>query len=186
MSKRGPLLGAAMRRSAATSYTLVYNSFVGVNYSDAGWNSIVNQYVGISFIPGSGITVGKIAMRMRKIAGSIESKTFYCRLWSLTGAAALDVNLATSNGVSGSDSWSASEVEFIFPTPYTLSSGVEYGISVDYGSFDNTNTAGFYYWNSGSPIPFPSVSLRLWRGDNRAAFASYGGYPVEFKLYSTP
>lgn len=100
-----------------------------------------------SFASGT-IQVCKITLKLTKAAGDISGKTFYVNIWSMTGAN-LNAILATSAGVTGSNSWSDTYVDFTFATPYSMAAATGYAITATSGAVDATNYANVNYYNNG-------------------------------------
>lgn len=85
-------------------------------------------------------TICRLDFQLSLANGSLTGKTFTARIWTLTGTS-LNVNVATSTGVVGSNGWSATWVQFDFPTPYLTTGGVSYGLTIDSGTPDAANNA---------------------------------------------
>lgn len=172
---------------APAGYTLVYNA---TNTGSANENNFGNAtdsyYTGALYYNDSTVrTIGKIGFRVAKKTGSITSKTFTVRLWNMSGSS-LNTQLAATSGITGDDSWTnTSIVDFIFASPYTISTGVNYAITIDAGGTDGSNYATGYFNGTGSfPSPMPA-DRGFWRSD-KTLYASNSGYNTEMKLYTSP
>lgn len=125
------------------------DSYPSSNQSTTGALWVANQILGQSFL-GDGNQLTKAAFHAAAITGSISSATFTAVLYAHTGTfGAAGSNgtgsvLAVSTGVLGSAISAGTMVNFTFPTPYPLSSGVPYvlGISTDGVGQSGSNTLG--------------------------------------------
>lgn len=86
-------------------------------------------------------TICRLDFALSLANGSITGKTFTARIWTMSGANNLGTNVASSTGVTGSNGWSNTFVEFDFPTPYLTTGSTSYGLTVDSGAVDGTNNA---------------------------------------------
>jgi hypothetical protein len=108
--------------------------------------------------------------------GSITGKTYVARIWSLSGTS-LDTQQGASTGVTGSNSWSATDVDFTFSTCVNISASTYYAITLDNGGDDDTNYVQFTHvdgstltgktgwWTSGKTISNDSAndpSMKIW------------------------
>jgi hypothetical protein len=171
--------------TGSASYTLLYNATTASLFEFNVGDVDNSTYIGWSaFDPGASRDIGKIEFKMSLKTGSITGKTFTARIWSMSGTA-LNVNLASSAGVTGDDAWSATLVPFIF-TPYTISSGTSYAITLDAGGFDGSNYAvGYYNSTGGMPSPLPAA-MTWWRGDKTQTGSNGTGFNTEGKVYTSP
>lgn len=90
--------------------------------------------------PASGtVSVCQVSFTLVLAAGSVTGYTYYAKIWSMDGTS-LDTVLGTSTGVTGSDAWSDTDVEFTFSSPVSCSAGTDYAITLDHGETeDGTN-----------------------------------------------
>lgn len=172
---------------APAGYTLVYNATNTGSANENNFGDTTSTYYtgALYYNDSTARTIGKIGFRVAKKTGSITSKTFTVRLWSMSGSS-LNTELATSAGITGDNSWTnTSIVDFIFSTPYTISTGVNYAITIDAGGTDGSNYATGYFNGTGSfPSPMPA-DRGFWRSD-KLLQAQNSGYNTEMKLYTTP
>lgn len=164
-------------------YTLLYNSITsGTDQWPFTYLATNERFYagGLYFTDASARTIGKITIKMVKAAGSITGKTYTVRLWTLTGSA-LNSNVASSDGVTGSDSWSATEVDFIFSTPYTTTGSTNYGITIDAGTSDASNYAAAY---NKTPQNIPGDLA--WWSSSKSLDTSFNTYNLQMKIYTTP
>lgn len=170
--------------TVSSGYTLLYNSFFAGGSTVYVCYSNTYYYAGQGYFNDSARTIGKVAFKVTA-TGTISGKTYYARIWTQSGDN-LATNVATSDGVTGVNAWSASEVEFVFSTPYTTTGSTNYTITIDAGSADSSNYIQAYYVATASaPTPPPgNLAYQFW---------NTGMYPTEstaneiqIKIYTTP
>lgn len=171
----------------APSYTLVFDGFDASASVVTIGNSAFFYYAGQTYF-NAGLTIGKVAFKLNSV-GDLTGKTLTARIWTQSGDD-FNVNVASSNGVSGA-SWSSTEVEFIFSTPYTTSMGTNYVISLDVGGVDASNYAEMTYATLGAgPSPPPGYATYSVWGPSTGNDGKFGiqatGSEMQIKIYSTP
>lgn len=89
------------------------------------------------------ISVCAIGLRLSLGGGSIAGKTFTVSVYTVSADhdANLGTLIATSNGVTGSNSWLNTNVMFSFGSRFNMSNGTIYAIVVTDGEVDATNYA---------------------------------------------
>jgi hypothetical protein len=93
----------------------------------------------------SGDVICSVTFRLTKTGGSITGKTYRARIYSLSGTALSASPLAVSDAVTGSDSWSATDVAFTFSTPYSVSSTTDYAITISISGWPTSDYDGTNY-----------------------------------------
>lgn len=84
--------------------------------------------------PASGtVSICQVSMTLTKAAGSVTGYTYYAKIWSMSGTS-LDTVLGTSAGITGSDEWSDTNVDFTFTSSVSCTAGTDYAITVDHGA----------------------------------------------------
>lgn len=169
-----------------TSYTLLQDGYVSGSGTGT-WpigDSADFRYAGIPFwSDGSDRTIGKITVKLSLGAGSITGKTLVAKIWSVGSPDTTFLNtvLATSDNVTGDDSWNLTDVDFVFSTPYTTTGGTDYHITLDMGGTDGSNYANAFHQNTNS------VTGHL--GSWHAALDKQNdlsGFDLQAKIYITP
>lgn len=177
-------IGLAAGGSPPSGYTLVYDAFTAGNNAQAFGDTTNTYYLGeANYNDSVARAIGKISVRLTKSVGSITGKTYTVRIWSMTGNA-LNTVLASTTGVTGSDAWSNTAVDFTFASPYTISTGTNYSVTVDAGGTDALNYASAFFNNTGASAPWP-CDYGIWT-DAKANLALFSGYYAEMKLYTSP
>ncbi len=172
------------RFASAVSYTLFSDntgvgSFGNFEFGDASTDQYyVGQY---GWSDGSPRTIGKVAIPLTKAAGDISGLTYVVKIWS-DSSGALGSVLATSTGVAGSNSWSGTEVEFVFPTPYAASASTFYHFTCESGTSSGSNYASVGF-NSTFP---PAGALARWSSAGANTVNFIGTFAMRFKIYTTP
>lgn len=166
----------------ATGYTLFYNGLAGT--SGGNWpigDSTNDTYAGLAnWSDASGRNIGKAVVKMEKTSGSITGKTYYLKIWAQGAGNNLGSLLATSDAVTGSDSWSGTNVTFIFSTPYLTTGSTVYHFTCDAGTADVSNYGSAYFTTDAL-----SGSLAWW--DNTGASTTLlTGFDFQVDLYTTP
>jgi len=164
-------------------YTLVYNSInTGTDQWPFGSTATGERYYASQkdFSDASALAIGKVVFKLVKAAGSITGNTYRARIWTVTGNN-LDTNVATSDGVTGSDFWSATEVDFIFSTPYTTTGSTNYTITIDSGADSASNYAAAY---NRTPSAIPG-SL-AWHQASKVLNQEFSTYDLQMKIYTSP
>lgn len=119
-------------------------------------------YQGIYGWTSGAITVCKVTAYLTWSAGDISTNTFYCDLYSYDDGGTFNLTTlrGTSDGLLGTNTWSASAVDFNFSTPVSLSAATKYAVVfrsdmpspsafcalLDYGSGAGIGT-GIMHWN---------------------------------------
>lgn len=136
-----------------------------------------NYYQGQSgWSDASARTICKIAWKLTYVSGTVTGQTYVTKIWSLNGTS-LDTVLATSSGVSGSASWSATWVVFEFPTPYTTTGSASYAFTIDHGAADATKEIQLVFGTStGAP-----GTHEVW--NNLGAFQEGSSNDSAFRVY---
>ena len=138
---------AGTKVSACTLY-IDASSATDSNSTAISHDSTYDQAGHNSWSPASGtVSICKISVKLTKGAGDISGKTYVLKIYSMSGAN-LDSVLATSSGVTGSNSWDASYVDFTFSTPLSHTSGTGYSFALSSGDVDATNYASCFYYNN--------------------------------------
>lgn len=127
-------------------------------------------------------TLGKVAFKLTKSAGDISGLTYTARLWS-NSSGALGTELATSSGVTGNNSWSATTVEFEFITPYTTTGGTDYHITIDSGSTGSGSDYASAYFLASTGLP---GGLAWWAADKSNSIEFTASHEAQLKIYTTP
>jgi hypothetical protein len=113
------------------------------------------EYVGQSNWDDSAspVTICKLGFQLTLASGSISGKTFKAYIYANSGANIVPASpLATSNGVTGSNAWSATMVRFTFPTPFLTTASTKYALVCNGGAPDASNYASLDN-SAGSTIP---------------------------------
>lgn len=141
-----------------------------------------HNYAGqLNWSNASARTIGKVAFKLSKTAGSITGKTFTAKLWSLSGTT-LSSALATSTGVTGDNAWANTTVEFIFPAPYTTTGATNYAFTIEMsGGFDASNYAEGY-----NVTPSTIAGELAWWENSLAINSSFSSYDIMIAIYTTP
>jgi hypothetical protein len=135
-------------------------------------------YKGTATTLTSGDAICNVSIKMTKTGGDISGKTYKVFIYSLSGND-LGTLLATSDAVTGSNSWSQTTVSFGFSSPYTVSSTATYAIVVglspypavdyegtNYATADFGDNCGAFHmsqWNSSGTRSndWPALSLSM-------------------------
>jgi hypothetical protein len=108
-------------------------------------------YVGHHFITvAETINVCKARFYLTLAAGTITGKTFTAYIYVNDGSGHLTDLLGTSTGVTGSQGWSDTAVDFTFSPAVTLSSGTTYAVVISMGAVDADNYAEMEYTATGA------------------------------------
>ena len=116
----------------------------------------------------------KVSLTLTK-QGSITGKTYVARIWSQSGSN-LGTQQGASTGVTGSDAWSSTLVDFEFASCINLSASTNYAITLDNSATDGTNyvsitavantiTGTSGWWGSDKAIVNDSgsdLSMKIW------------------------
>ena len=123
-----------------------------------GLNRSYYFYAGGQYV-GTGETVCKIGFQL-SAAGDISARTFNAKIFNCNADSGYNLGslIATSNGITGNNSWSYTDVVFTFATPVTLTNGFGYAITIDNGVVDESNCVVPYYSAYGGPM----ASMQLW------------------------
>jgi hypothetical protein len=122
--------------------------------------------------------IEKITVKLGLHAGSISGKTFHARVWTRSGDDLL-VEVGTSDGVTGSNAWSLTNVEFPFSTPCARAAATAYHITLDMGGIDGSNYAGGYHH-----ADTQSGNLAWW-GSNLVSGTMLSGFDFQLAIYGT-
>lgn len=165
-------------------FTLLDNTITGDTTTwDFGDGSGGHYYAGqYRWNNASARTLGKVTFKLIKTAGDISGLTFTARLWSDSGGA-LGTELATSNGVTGNNSWSATEVDFEFITPYTTTGSTNYHITIDSGSTGTGTDYASAYFLASTGLP---GGLGWWASDKSNTIEFSASHEAQLKIYITP
>jgi hypothetical protein len=118
--------------------------------------------------PGANISVCKITAYLSWGALDIETNNYYCEIYVYDGGFALTTAQGTSNAVLGTNTWSATAVDFTFASPVAVTSGTSYAIIIR-----TTGPASKYaMWDTSANGGFATGQMR-W-GSSKA----YSGYDV--------
>lgn len=167
-------------------YTLLESSLTTANawpIGDTANGATQDIYAGqLNWSNASARNIGKVVIKMTKTAGSITGKTYTCRIWTMSGTT-LGTNVASSTSVVGSDSWSATDVDFIFSSPYLTTGSTNYAFTIDSGDVtgDGSNYASAYFQNA-TPI---AGDLAYW-DVSKANTAAFSGFNFGMAIYTTP
>lgn len=187
------LIGAGARRwippagsSPPPGYTLVYDASAAITnvakIGDIGNRTYNGQYQYNDSIARS---IGKITVRLTAASGDISGKTYTVRIWTMSGSN-LGSNVASSSGVSGNNSWSATDVDFLFSPAYTISTSTNYAVTIDQGADDSTNYAsGLFGLKALFPTTAWPAGLGQWDGSGNNQFSD-GSYNLNMNLYTQP
>lgn len=150
----------------ASGGTLLYDAMTGASTSSGNvcGHSPNYYYTGAIVNDSTSRSITKVALKITAV-GSITGKTWTVRLWNVSGTTLSGGALGTSNGVTGVDSWSATEVEFTFSSPVSV--GNNYAITLDPNgvSGDTSNRVTLHYANtaeSSSPFPTTTEGFEIW------------------------
>ena len=160
---------------SCTEYTSQEDQDEGTNVGSAN----NRYYIGTTYNYGTEKTLCRADVMMKKAAGSITGKTFTVEVYTLSGN---DLNAlqGTSDGVTGSDAWNLTWVEFTFSSPFVLSASTDYGIVVTMNEADGSNYADTRDDATGA---WASGNIRAWDNTKTAA-ADWASADWTFKLYS--
>ena len=121
-----------------------YNSpDYNIDFGDAN----ANYYGGVLYTDASARVVCKVTIKISKAAGDISAKTYTMTIHTTGGGISghdFTALMGTSTGVSGSNAWNLTDVDFSFSTPVSLSAATEYAFVVDQGAADASNYARFW------------------------------------------
>lgn len=128
-----------------------------------GWIQVNKDapYAGQVYQEASNWQICKVAFKLTAI-GTISGKTLTAYVYALDGSGDISTGspLATSDSVTGNNSWSNVDVFFTFPTPPTLTGGVNYAIVVFIsGGTDASNYIQTYYNVGGGSIAGYAVAF---------------------------
>lgn len=167
----------------APTYTLIYDSVVaGGTAQEVGNTSIYRYGANTTFVDTVDRAVSKLAARVTKAAGDISGKTYYFKIWSLSGSS-LGSILATSAGITGNNSWSNTVVEDTIS--YTIPASTTVAITFDCGGVDGSNYLQMYFIDKASAsAPFPA-SLATF-GNTGSETYNFSAYNMQMKLYVSP
>jgi hypothetical protein len=142
-------------------------------------DSTTYYFVGHHFIDlGSTEDICKATFYITQATGDISGKTYTAYIYTIDGAGNLDSLLGTSSGVTGSNSWSDTAVDFEFSPKVTMSNGTNHAVVVSTGSVDASNYAEMEISTSGQ---IGGLSGR-WESDGTRAGSS--GNDVKIVLYT--
>jgi hypothetical protein len=172
--------------SGEASYTLLWDSFnAGTSSWPIGGEGLGYGLGGVrNWVDASARTIGKVSVKLLKSGGDISGQTYTCKIYTSDPGATNNFQtlLATSNSVAGSNAWSNTIVDFIFPTPYTTTGGVAYNFVFGTNSNDNTNYASGYHTDSNT---MADATLGSWNYSGLSA-GVYGGLDFQAQIYTTP
>jgi len=138
------IAGVPVSGGGDTCNTLIYGNLEGANNYNCDICDHTNTYfVGQTYVNfDAEKTICKLSFSMTREAGDISGKTYYAVIAPLNGTS-MDVEniIATSSGVTGSNSWSETAVDFIFSSGVTLSKSTEYVTAITTESVDASNYA---------------------------------------------
>ena len=147
------------------------NSGSAIDNYDIGTYS-GNYYRGVqAWTPAdAGKSVCKIYARFTAV-GTISGKSYYAELWTHDGTNLTAKVGSTSDAVTGSNSWSASWVEFNFSSPVSVSNATAYCLVIyTTGGVDGSN---FVVWNAAGGGEFQGVSSKFNSSGTRIDFSNY-------------
>ena len=143
------------RNVAAGCSTVALNVTTDDNASTVGASS-AQRYGGGLWAASSSGSVCKVRFKLTA-TGTISGLSYTVRIYSLSGNN-LDTLLGTSDAVTGVDAWSATNVDFTFASPVSVSSGTSYGVVITSGANDAANYISIRYQNSNAA----DVDLARW------------------------
>lgn len=134
-------------------------SWTSASGADNSGDVAGNEISGVWFTNVSAVTICRVDYKLTKKVGSITGKTYNVKFYSYSGGTSLGTLLGTSDNVTGSDAWNATQVTFTFTTKPNLSANTRYAVVVTTGAYDASNYAGVHYTsNSGT-------EYNTWRND---------------------
>ena len=106
-------------------------------------NNAVNYYRGFLFIDAANShNACEYHAWLTKTGGSITGKTFYAQIWTIDGSNNLLVQQGSdSDGITGSDAWSDTEVTFTWASPITMAANTTYAMVLTMKEVDAVNYA---------------------------------------------
>jgi len=173
---------AAARPPAATSEcTLLHEGIVSGGGAWAIGSESGKYYAGlINWEDESAHNICKVSAKLTKTAGDISGKTYYVTIWTMDSTA-LDEVVGTSGGVTGSNSWSSTVVDFTFSSAISLSADTPYGFTVSMsGSADASNYASGV---NATPSSIPGV-LSWNNGVTGVATSTFAAYDLQLNIYA--
>lgn len=158
--------------------TLLYSTMGANNAWDPITQAAYNFYTGqFGFSDAVAHTITKIVVKLGKGGGSITGRTYNVRFWT-DASNDLGSNVGTSDNVTGSDSWSATAVDFNFSSPFAQASSTLYHITVDAGTVDASNYAnGYYIGSNGTP-----GELANWN-NSKSNLLHYSGFEFQLEIW---
>lgn len=173
--------GGAEAAGATCQTTPLINGFTAGTTAGAIGDSANHGYAGTStFTVGSTTVICAISYKLSRTAGDISGKSYYFKIWSMTDTALNEV-LTTTAAITGSNSWSQTEVKANLISNLTLSAGTNYAITVDVGggAADGTNYASGYEQTSAST----GGSYAYWNGSTKLRTENYSRYEQLKKMW---
>lgn len=153
------------------------NLAVGAPTGDELVGSSAANYFGgqIAYDPGSTISPCKMSATLSAV-GIISGKSYTMQKWTYS-----DPNMATlvatSEPVTGNDSWSLTTVDFTFATG-TMTNGSPYCIVLSCGSSDGSNYVRWHHSSSGGLTGFSG------QFDSGGVRTSYDGGDVKIAIFT--
>jgi len=144
-------------------------------------------YIGTVYVAPGNIDICKIYFTLTSGGDpSGMGYTYKAYVHELSGAD-LGALVESSSAVAANNGWSATTVEFSFPTSASISNGVSYGISIaraDGGDADSTNYVRALYTQSDlSPLDNAAEDLTVWR-NTLVRNAPFDGWDIRIKVYT--
>jgi|GEM_PF-3728434 len=103
--------------------------------------------------------------------GDISAKTYRVKIYAEAGSRTLGALLATSDPVTGNNSWSSTVVQFTFSTPYVTTGSTEYHFTVEADQApDGVNFANLHRSSTTSSIP---GGFELWDDVGATTFGTF-------------
>jgi hypothetical protein len=141
--------------AASSCGITAFKSIVGDSNS-GGLNDTF--YFGFFYTPATNVTLcSHITFQMKQPFGTISSKTYTVRVWT-TSSTSLSTQLVASTGVTGNQSWDATEVDYAI-TDTSLTGGTKYAVTIDQGGITDGNYCSVRYLGSASDS---EVHLAKW------------------------
>lgn len=158
--------------------TLLYDTITGTTSAGVqvcGFNSANYYFTGPIISDTATRNISKVTVQIDAV-GTINTKTWTARIWSVL-AGNLLTQLGISNGVTGDNSWSASNVDFSFASPVSTASST-YAITLDPNSEtgDSANRIGIHYANTTGvePPEYPSADGMVFWAQTQGETQSLG------------
>lgn len=162
--------------SGETSYTLIYDSSVAGGSTVNSSLSDFTFYAGHTKFNDISRKIGKITFRLTSV-GTVTGKTFVVRIWTSNGSQDCVSNVATSDDVILSGTYTDQEVDFIFSVPFITTAATDYNITVaeKNGTSDASNYMTVHYiLLVNALLPAPGSLGYTWLGPNTGSAGQYG------------